>query len=96
MPEIDGFLRELDLEKYLHVFVEHEVDLETLPALSDDDLQELGLPLGPRRKLQQALKKLNMAEEDTGGKISASGTFAGERRPVTILFADLCLSLIHI
>ena len=55
MPELDAFLRKLGLEKYLEVFEENEVDLETLPALSDDDLTELGLPLGPRRKLQQAL-----------------------------------------
>ena len=32
-----------------------DVDLDVLPDLSEDDLRELGLPVGARRRVQRAL-----------------------------------------
>jgi len=43
------------LHKYLERLRAEEVDLDALKLLTDMDLAELGLPLGPRRKLQAAL-----------------------------------------
>ena len=37
----------MGLEKYAAAFAEAEVDLLALPHLTDADLRELGLPLGP-------------------------------------------------
>jgi len=42
------------LEQYAEIFVADDIDLDVLPDLSDDDLKELGLSLGHRRKLLRA------------------------------------------
>ncbi|MGI9367106.1 MAG: SAM domain-containing protein, partial [Rhizobiaceae bacterium] len=58
MSDIETWLRELSLEKYALAFSEAEIDFETLPDLVEDDLKELGLPLGPRRKAWGAIQRL--------------------------------------
>ena len=37
------------------MLADNEVDLDTLRILSEADLQELGIPFGPRKKLLNAL-----------------------------------------
>ena len=48
---IEMFLEELGLSRYLPVFQSAEVDLETLNIMSEQDLCELGLLKGPRVKI---------------------------------------------
>ena len=50
--DVKIWLKNHDLGKYGELFTEHEIDLGTLPLLSEADLKEPGLPLGARRKLQ--------------------------------------------
>lgn len=87
--DIRTWLDSIGLEKYAGAFVENEIDLDALPLLSEADLQSLGLPLGPRRKLQRALGILESGPvaDDREPKETEPG---GERRQVTVLFADLC------
>ena len=61
MSDIEGWLSELKLEKYIATFVEAEIDLLALRHLTDEDLRELGLPLGPRRKVNEAIKPATSA-----------------------------------
>jgi len=96
--DIRGWLETLGLGKYGDAFVENEVDVRDLPGLTDADLRELGLPLGPRRRILMALDKSN----ETGAKAAISAlavdgstdrqnvtpTDAG-RRQLTVLFCDL-------
>ena len=79
---------ELDLAKYVDVFVESEISLRDLPHLTDDDLKALGLPLGPRRRLLAAAAAL--AEQMPAGtsEEAQTRTQAG-RRQLTVLFSDL-------
>jgi hypothetical protein len=58
MPDIASWLTRLGLDKYVRVFTENEIDLDALRHLSEDDLKELGLPVGPRRKLLAAIAVL--------------------------------------
>ena len=60
--EIHQWLEELGLGKYLDVFAENEIDLAAARHLSDDDLKELGLALGPRRKFAAAIGNLTSAD----------------------------------
>ena len=53
--DVAKWLEALGLGKYVHVFVENDVDLRTLPELTEGDLKELGLSLGHRRALQRAV-----------------------------------------
>ena len=55
MVDLHRFLAALGLEQYARVLAENDVDLDVLPDLSDDDLKELGLSLGHRRRLRRAL-----------------------------------------
>ena len=58
MDTLSSWLRRLGLDRYASVLAEQEVDLEALRLLTEKDLQELGLPLGPRKKLLKALADL--------------------------------------
>jgi hypothetical protein len=49
--DIAAWLRELGLERYEQAFQEGEIDREVLADMTDADLRELGIALGPRRKL---------------------------------------------
>src|SRR5215472_7324980 len=50
MNDVTLWLKGLGLEKYADAFAENEIDLVTLRKLTEGDLKELGLPLGPRRR----------------------------------------------
>nr|XP_043632555.1 uncharacterized protein LOC122603803 [Erigeron canadensis]XP_043632563.1 uncharacterized protein LOC122603803 [Erigeron canadensis] len=52
---VEGFLRSLGLEKYLISFKVEEVDMAALSQMGDHDLKEIGIPMGPRKKILLAL-----------------------------------------
>lgn len=81
--DVTAWLEQLGLGKYAATFAKNEIDLDILPELSDDDLKDIGLPLGPRRKIQIAIAQLH--EKDRSPE---SGDNA-ERRHLTVMFADL-------
>ena len=59
---IETFLRDLGCQMDIPLFNENEVDLDLLKSLSEknlkETLEEMGLKLGVRKKIQQALKDL--------------------------------------
>ncbi len=107
---VSEWLATLGLEKYAPLFDAHEIDLEVLPELTDADLQELGLPVGPRRKVLKAARAIatgtgassvgssgpagpaprTRAPPRLTGKVAAlRDLIPGERKHVTVLFADI-------
>ena len=58
---ITGWLEGLGLAKYAALFVDNEVGLGDLPHITDEDLKELGLPLGPRKRIAAAIAALSEA-----------------------------------
>lgn len=60
------FLTALGFSEYAPLFQEEKIDLEALTLLTEDDLKALGIPLGPRRKLEKALQQRMKALEDPG------------------------------
>ncbi|CAD5111237.1 DgyrCDS566 [Dimorphilus gyrociliatus] len=57
--DLREFLTDMNLLKYLPTFEEQDVDLTVFLSLNDDDLKELGVKLlGPRRKMINAIKRL--------------------------------------
>ncbi len=58
MSDIRQWLDALGLGEFAGVFEENAVGLRALPALTEDDLKELGLKLGHRRIVQQAIKAI--------------------------------------
>ena len=95
--DVSAWLRSLGLEQYEQAFRDNAIEPEILPKLTAEDLKELGISLvGHRRKLLDAIAALRGAameptdEPEHGRTSSASPVDAiGERRQVTVLFADL-------
>ena len=54
-PSLSEWLKSRDLERFVEVFEENEVDLTTLRLLTESDLKELGLPFGPRKRILNLL-----------------------------------------
>ena len=95
--EIGGWLLSLGLEKYEAVLRENEIDEAVLHKLTEDHLRELGVPLGARLKLLDAIGALGSstpAASTSGGSprtmaiVTPPATVA-ERRQVTVMFSDL-------
>ena len=53
------WLRSLNLGRHEKKFRESKIDFDVLADLTDGDLQELGLPLGDRRRLLKAIAELH-------------------------------------
>src|SRR5919106_1686886 len=54
MADVERWLQDLGLARYARTFVENDIDLDVLSDLSEQDLEELGVSLGHRKKLFRA------------------------------------------
>ena len=92
--DMSEWLRELGLERYEQAFAVNDIDADVLPELSEADLEKLGVSLGHRKKLLKAIAELQAGTAAPSGPPLAMPPEAvpgieGERRQVTVLFADL-------
>ena len=92
--DIAQWLGNLGLGQYTQVFSENGVELQHLAHLTDEDLKELGLPLGPRRHLQAAIETLSADQPFIRPTVSSAQQpearpTDAERRQLTVLFCDL-------
>src|SRR5882757_4246269 len=83
--DVGAWLRGLGLGQYEATFRESEIDAEVLPDLTEGDLNQLGMPLGHRKRLLKAIAALGAAE--TAAKPSSpappsSPRGVAERRPI--------------
>ncbi len=95
--DLSLWLRQLGLAQYETVFAEQQIDREVLPQLTDADLKELGIPLGPRKKLLKAIAALQSDSNESRLSDVATNRPASllpesteaERRQLTVMFCDL-------
>ena len=78
---ISRWLDDQGLGIYKDAFVKNHITTELLPELGDQDLRDLGLSLGHRRKFTAAIKD--------GRGTSKTPRPESERRQLTIMFCDL-------
>ena len=90
MADVADWLVRLGLGKYAQAFLDQEIDFDGLRLLTEQDLRELGLPIGPRRKLLEAIGALQGANLRWQG--GSELTSEAERRQLTIMFVDLANS----
>src|SRR5438128_9094234 len=89
------WLAQIGLEQLAETFAANDIDLDVLPELGDEDLKELGLSLGHRRRLLRAVAELSrqrvqtVSDAGTSSEVSDETARAAERRQVTVLFCDL-------
>ena len=89
---VGQWLRNLGLAQYVGAFAENDIDFDVLAKLTDVDLKELGVgSLGHRKRLLTAIAQLQSQPERQLQPLATSAT--GERRQVTMLFADLFTAL---
>ena len=99
MQQIADWLSKLGMSEYAHRFAENGVDFSVLPDLTDQDLKDLGVVLGHRRKMLRAIASLNdtpaaanlaaPAATPAVPELAPSREVAGERRHLTVMFCDL-------
>ncbi|MFI4996927.1 MAG: adenylate/guanylate cyclase domain-containing protein [Hyphomicrobiales bacterium] len=91
--DIGVWLRSLGLQNYEEVFRNHAVDGDVLFDLTEADLERLGVLLGHRKKMLGSIAKLQLEEPlpalPAVGSPEPLADAQGERRQVTVLFADL-------
>lgn len=66
------FLASNNLLEYLPLFNKEHIDLEAVLMLSDNDIKDLGLPMGPRKKLLNAIDRRKHALEFPGPMIDTA------------------------
>jgi len=83
--ELRDVLTYLHLEKYMLVFTNQEVDLQTFLTLNDADLTEIGITaFGPRKKILLAIEELKKHRNRTHGAGCGNNSLPSGRTP-TIL-----------
>lgn len=90
--DVGRLLESLGLERYASLFAENAIDPDVLRDLTEDDLKELGLPLGHRKKLLKAIATLGDAAPVSRPIVSTPAARLAdhaERRQITVLFCDL-------
>ncbi|WP_419740638.1 AAA family ATPase [Ruegeria sp.] len=82
MPdELDKWLELHSLGHYAEAFKKQDVRVSDLPILTKNDLIEIGLPIGPRRRMLAAISQMTHPE--------TMATKAPELRHLTLMFSDL-------
>jgi hypothetical protein len=100
MHKIAEWLEKLGMSEYAQRFAENRIDFSVLRDLTDQDLKDLGVVLGDRRKLLRAIANIDdkspgVAPEPvllSAGLTTAATAAAeatGERRYLTVMFCDL-------
>jgi class 3 adenylate cyclase/predicted ATPase len=97
MERLSSWLRNQGLSEYTQRFVENGIDFAVLRDLTEQDLKDLGVLLGHRRKLLRGIAELHGAPivAPTPAPAAIAPTLrpiveaAGERRHLTIMFCDL-------
>ena len=90
--DVGAWLRDLGLGQYEGVFRDSEIEADTLPELTEADLEKLGLPLGPRKRVLKAIQNLDDADKTSqaaGLERSVPAKDTAERRQLTVMFCDL-------
>ena len=90
--EISGWLEKLGMSEYAQCFAESKIDVSVLRHLTDQDLKDIGVPLGHRRKMLAAIGELAgpaHAKPAPAAGEEPKPQDAAERRQVTVMFSDL-------
>jgi class 3 adenylate cyclase/predicted ATPase len=94
---MEEWLRSIGLGERVAAFRDHDITLDQIADLTDQDLRELGLTIGDRIRLRSAAKKLapidpsdaSVTAVTHGDPAPVLVATQAERRPLTMMFVDL-------
>lgn len=91
---VSQWLNALGLGEFNAIFDAEQVRLDDLPHLTETDLKDLGIPLGPRKRIlnaiaQHSVKSVSQEIAESNFASDATPKVDAERRQLTVLFCDL-------
>jgi class 3 adenylate cyclase/predicted ATPase len=92
MQQIAQWLEEIGLPEYSERFAENGIDISVVRHLTEQDLKDIGVLLGHRRKMLVAIGNLTDATVATPSALAMTDLPAvdgAERRHLTVMFCDL-------
>ena len=91
MQQIAEWLEKLGMSEYAGLFAENGIDVSVLRYLTDQDLENIGVLLGHRRKMLAAIAELVGAVQAPPQPAVTEPKLhdTAERRQVTVMFSDL-------
>jgi class 3 adenylate cyclase len=90
MNGIAEWLASLGMEEYAQRFAENAIDLSVVRDLTEQDLKDLGVLLGHRRKMLRAIAELGgAAVAPVEAATAPVPRDEAERRHLTVMFCDL-------
>ena len=90
MKGIAEWLASIGLSEYAQRFVDNAIDLSVIRDLTEQDLKDLGVLLGHRRKILRAIAELGgLAPSPIEPAAAPPVRDEAERRHLTVMFCDL-------
>lgn len=89
MQQIADWLAKIGLEQYASLLAEHHIDVDIFPALTADDLEKIGIPLGHRKKILSAIAEFEKSKPAIAKTSEPERASEPERRQLTVMFCDL-------
>jgi class 3 adenylate cyclase len=90
MKGIAEWLASIGLSEYAQRFADNGIDLSVIRDLTEQDLKDLGVPLGHRRKILRAIAELDgLAPAPTETAAEPALRDEPERRHLTVMICDL-------
>ena len=91
MKQIADWLEKLGMSEYAQRFAENRIDFSVLRDLTDQDLKDLGIVLGDRRKMLRAIVEFTGAvpAPPQPAFTEHKSQDTAERRQVTVMFSDM-------
>src|SRR5690242_13645881 len=89
MTDVAEWLQAIGLPEYAQRFAENAIDVSVLSDLTDQDLKDLGILLGHRRKMLRAIAELQAAPRTPARTTEPAPPKEAERRHLTLMFCDL-------
>ncbi|KAF5892770.1 phospholipase DDHD2 isoform X2, partial [Clarias magur] len=68
---LEEALLSIGMEEHLRILQKEQIDMEALMLCSENDLRDLGIPLGPCKKIMNCVKKWKLRSEAQTGKHSS-------------------------
>jgi class 3 adenylate cyclase/predicted ATPase len=91
VSKIEEWLASLGMSEYTQRFAENDIDVSVLRHLTDQDLKELGVSLGHRRKMLAAIIEpaVGAPPQQAASPPAPKALDGAERRQLTVMFCDL-------
>lgn len=77
-PALSELLTQLQLSRYQQAFSREELTLHTAAKLNNDDLKEMGIPIGPRKALLEAFAKQQTSSSSLPAAPSGSASIVSQ------------------